>query len=308
MSDLSSIALGLWPIAGITTVGVTRQDARSTLAAAIDAGIQVFDTAYSYGYDGESDRLLGEFLGTRRDEFCVLGKVGQRWTDTGERYVDGSPQQLTADTEHSLQRMRTEAFDVLFLHSPDPDRPIEESAAAMLELKQRGLCQRIGISNATPDQLHRFHRVATCDAIQCPLNLVQTHGSRELIASANSVDIKVYAFWTLMKGLLAGQIGRDHVFEQGDSRPNYPIFQGELRATIHDMIDQMRSLGEQRSRTVAQLAVGWVLSQPEVKAALVGARRPEQIRELAAATKLDAETLEELDRLAARVRKLKVES
>lgn len=304
---MSSIVLGLWPIAGITTVGVTLEDARSTIRAAIDAGIRAFDTAYSYGYDGESDRLLGEFLGAQRDEFFVLGKVGQRWTASGERYVDGSPKQLIEDAEHSLRRLKTEAFDVLFLHSPDPNRTLEASASALLDLKRRGLCHQIGISNATREQVDRFHRVTTCDAIQCPLNLVQRDASRELVTSANKADISVYVFWTLMKGLLAGRIERDHVFAEGDSRPGYPIFQGELRAMIHDLIDEMRRLGEQHSRSVAQLSVGWAISQPEVKAALVGARRPEQIRELAATTRLDEETLDELDRLAARARE-KVES
>ena len=177
----TSVVLGLWPIAGITTVGVTHEDARSTIRAAIDAGIHQFDTAYSYGFDGESDRLLGEFLGSDRDRFHVMGKVGQRWTPDGKRYVDGSPEQLTRDAEESLRRLRIEAFDVLFLHSPDPNVPIEVSFAAMVELKRRGLCRQVGVSNVTAEQLGVFQQTSECHSLQCPLNLVQPGSSAALI-------------------------------------------------------------------------------------------------------------------------------
>ncbi|MEO1528459.1 MAG: aldo/keto reductase [Planctomycetota bacterium] len=297
MSEPARIVLGLWPIAGITTVGVTREDAKATIGRAIDAGIRQFDTAYSYGFDGESDRLLGEFVVHQRDEFHIMGKVGQRWTTDRQRYVDGSPQQLTLDAEESLRRLGIDAFDVLFLHSIDPKVPIEVSANAMAELQRRGLCRQIGVCNVTANQLGEFNHAVACRAIQCPLNLVQPD-STGLIESARAIEAEVYVFWTLMKGLLAGRIGRDHEFAEGDSRPSYPIFQGELRASIHDMIDAMRRVGQRTSRTVAQLSVGWAVSQPGVQAALVGARRPEQIEELAATTSLDSETIDELESLA----------
>ena len=293
-----SIVLGLWPIAGVTTVGVTREQARLTIRAAIDAGLRAFDTAYSYGYDGESDRLLGEFLTGQRDEFHVMGKVGQRWTADRKRYVDGSPEQLRSDAEESLRRLKIDSFDVLFLHSPDPKVPIEESAAALAEMMRQGRCRSLGISNATPDQVRAFHEVAPLRAFQCPLNLVQPNVS--LIESSRDLELEAYVFWTLMKGLLAGRIERDHTFPEGDSRPSYPIFQGRLRAAIHDLIDEMKLLGEQTSKTVAQLSVGWAISQSGVRAGLVGARRPEQIRELAASKPLAPEIVEQLNQMAMR--------
>lgn len=295
----SRIVLGLWPLAGITTVGVTEKDARETVAHAIELGITRFDTAYSYGYDGESDRLIGQFIADDRERYHLIGKVGQRWNAARQRVVDGSPAQLVADAETSLQRIGTDYFDVLFLHSPDPNVPIQQSAEAIARLRQRGLCKAVGISNADGDTVHAFAKVTKLDAIQSPLNLVQRDSLATIIRDSYGQGRSVFVYWTLMKGLLAGKIGRDHVFPPGDSRPKYPIFQGALRASIHDALDQIQTLARQSGKTIAQLSIGWAISQPEVTAALVGARRPDQVREIAAAKPLDDQTVRAIDRIVA---------
>ena len=291
----SKFVLGLWPIAGITTIGVTPEEARATIIAAIEGGITIFDTAYSYGFDGESDRLIGEFVRGDRDRFTVMGKVGQRWNAQRQRVVDGSPGQLTRDAEESLRRMKLECTDVLFLHSPDPNIALRESAKAMQQLRDRGLCKRVGLCNASVAQLDEFAGFVSTDAIQCPLNMIQRESQSTLIDPSEAVDREVYVFWTLMKGLLAGKITRDHVFQQGDSRPGYAIFQGDLRRSIHDLIDQLRQLGRELDQTVAQLSVGWAISQTGVTAALIGARRPDQIRETLGAKIMSPALIERID-------------
>lgn len=296
----SKIVLGLWPIAGITTLGVTDADARATIKAAIDGGITRFDSAYSYGFDGESDRLIGQFVGGReRERFTVMGKVGQRWDADRKRVVDGSPEQLTRDAEQSLQRMNLQYIDLLYLHAPDPEVPLEASAAAMLDLKTRGLCRQIGICNASNEQIERFANVAATDAIQCPLNMIQRESLDALIEPARQAGREVYVFWTLMKGLLAGKITRDHTFQAGDSRPGYAIFQGDLRQRIHTAIDRLTVLGQTCDQTIAQLSVGWAISQRGVTAALVGARRPEQIQETLGARIMSPEMLQQVDLIVA---------
>jgi aryl-alcohol dehydrogenase-like predicted oxidoreductase len=294
---MSHITFGLWPIAGITTVGVTEQDAKDTIIAAIANGLTAFDTAFSYGYDGECDRLLGSSIGGQRDRFTIIGKVGQRWTPQQTRIVDASPKTLTADTETSLRRIGIERFDLLMLHSPDPNVPIERSADAIVDLRRRGLCARIGVCNVDLDQYQRFASAAPCEAIQCPLNLIQRSSLEQLIPQCQRDGCEVYVFWTLMKGLLAGRITRDHTFPQGDVRPSYEIFQGEARRKTHDVLDGMRQISRSVGCTVAQLSIGWALSQPGVTSTLVGARRPDQVREIAAARPLAQATLGAIDAL-----------
>ncbi len=299
MNNEKPIVLGLWPIAGVTTMGVTRSDAEATIATAIDLGVTAFDTAFSYGYDGESDKILRPFLAKDRDRFEVIGKVGQRWSRDRKRVIDGSAETLIADAEESLRRLGIACFDVLMLHSPDPNVAIETSAAAIAELQRRGLCKRTGVSNVTPAQRAQFASVVRCDAIECPLNLLQRDSLDQLIPEASRNGGQVYVFWTLMKGLLAGKIKRDHVFAEGDSRPGYPIFQGAARERTHRILDQMQILGERANRTIAELSIGWAVSQPGVTAALVGARRPEQIRETCTATRLPSEIVSEIDQIVA---------
>ena len=293
------VIFGLWPIAGITTIGVGRRDARATIAAAIEAGITTFDSAFSYGYDGESDRLIGEFLRADRDSLHIIGKVGQRWTNDRSRVVDATPETLTRDAETSLQRMGIDQFDLLMLHSPDPQVPLEISAGAIDKLKQRGLCRQTGLCNATVAQRRQFSSAADCEAIQCPLNLLQQDALGDRIPDAQSIGCGVQVYWTLMKGLLAGKISRDHVFDERDSRPNYPIFQGSARERAHRIVDQMRDIGQQADLTPAQLSIGWALAQPGVSAALVGGHRPEQIRETASARPLDRDLLDKVNQIVA---------
>ncbi|MEO1618757.1 MAG: aldo/keto reductase [Planctomycetota bacterium] len=296
------IILGLWPIAGITTVGVTQQDAESTIVAAIEGGIRTFDTAFSYGFDGESDRLLGRSIRPDRESFRVFGKVGQRWTQSRKRIVDGSPKQLRSDAETSLQRLGCEYFDTLFFHQPDPEVDLEESASAFARMREDGLCRTIGICNATHAQVDAFARVVPIDALQSPLNYVQRFDQAGEILHHASGGKNVYVFWTLMKGLLAGAIGREHSFAAGDSRPGYAVFQEPLRSLVHDTLDELKAVADAVDQTLAQLAVSWAISQQGVSGALVGARRPAQIREIVGSRMLDQETLRAIEEATARFR------
>lgn len=291
------IALGLWPIAGITTVGVSTKDAEHTVIAAIDSGITTFDTAFSYGYEGESDRILGSQIKHHREQYTIIGKVGQRWNSHRDRVIDGSRQSLIADAETSLRRMNVDYFDLLMLHSPDPNVALEDSAETIAFLQQRGLCHRTGICNVDTQQLIKFQNILKCDAIQCPLNLIQRESMYHLVPHCQNTEVNIYAFWTLMKGLLAGKINRDHQFAEGDSRPGYPIFQGSARERAHQIVDGMRRLGEEANLTTAQLAIGWVLSQPGISMALVGGHTPSQIRETALARPLPPVLCNAVDRL-----------
>ncbi len=297
-----SLVLGLWPLAGITTVGVTDQDAKETLAKAIECGITTFDTAFSYGFEGESDSLLGEFVRRDRDRYEIIGKVGQRWDENRVRVVDASPATLVRDAEESLRRIGIDQFDLLLLHAPDPKVPLEQSAEAMHGLQRRGLCRRTGVCNVSPAQYQHFSESLTslgnhCDAIQCPLNLLQRDSLHQLIPACASKKTRVHVFWTLMKGLLAGRIGRDHVFAPGDSRPGYAIYQGVPRQRAHDVIDALQPIANDGGITIAQLSIGWAISQPGVSGALVGARRASQVAEIAEAKKLPEDMLSAIDRI-----------
>ncbi|MCC9644943.1 aldo/keto reductase [Rhodopirellula sp. JC740] len=297
------VILGLWPIAGVTTVGVTRENAIATIHAAVDAGIRQFDTAYSYGLQGEADERLGAVLRELdpglREEMHLIGKVGQRYDENGVRVNDGRPETLVLDAENSLRRIGIRCFDTLMLHCVDEEVPVEASAWALQRLVQRGMAKRVGLCNATEEQRAAFATVVPCEAIQCPLNGLQQDTLQTVIADAKDNQCDVWVYWTLMKGLLAGKISRDHVFAEGDSRPSYPIFQGEARQRAHDIVDQLTVLAADHKRSVANLSISWAVSQPGVTAALVGAHRPEQIADFANAGPLPKPLRREVNRIFA---------
>lgn len=287
-----AVILGTWPFAGITSVGVTHQSSRETVFAAIDAGITTFDTAYAYGYQGECDQLLGECIRDRpKTELRIIGKVGQRWTQENQRIADGRREVLRADAIESLTRIGISSFDLLMLHQPDPHVDIRESAECLAELQEAGLCRDIGVCNVDPKQLSQFCEVALPSAIQVPLNLLQRDSLETLVPWCSQRGISVHVYWVLMKGILAGKIDRSFQFEAKDSRPKYPIYQGSFRERTHRLVDRLASIADANGLTVAQLSIGWALSQPGISGAIVGAKRPDQVRETSRATPLPASIL-----------------
>lgn len=285
---VSPVAMGCWPISGMTSRGVTEADSLATLAAAFEAGINFFDTAYCYGADGESERLVGRALGHRRHEIVIATKGGLHWRD-GQMVKDASPARLRLECEESLRRLGTDRVELLYLHAPDPATPIGESAAALRQLQAEGKALAIGASNCSLAQLQEFHAVCPLSAHQPAYNMLQREIESEVIPWCEAHGISTIAYWPLLKGLLAGGLHRDHQFALGDGRPKYPMFQGVEWQRNMDLVDRLRQIAAGVSLhgvgtcTVAQLVVNWTIHRPGITAALCGAKRPEQIRETASA-------------------------
>jgi aryl-alcohol dehydrogenase-like predicted oxidoreductase len=298
-SDLvvSRIALGMWPMAGITSVGVSEVQSIATVEAAVEQGINFFDTAFAYGYNGESDRVLRAGLGKGRTKVIIAHKVGTHWNEHKERCIDGSRARLIAQAEECLKRLGTDYLDVLYLHTPDPKTPIEESAGAIQDICQRGWARHAAVSNVSPEQALQFHRVCPVIAIQPYFNMFQQDAVRALVSFARVNKITMACYWILMKGLLAGKLARDHVFDPNDRRLTYSIFQGEAWQRAQDLLDHLRAMSLEHKCTVSQLVIAWSLAQPGVDVALLGAKRPEQIVETARAMhmRLDSSTLEAIN-------------
>lgn len=299
-SDLwvSPVAFGCWPIAGVSSIGVTDDYSIQSIHAAIDAGINFFDTAYSYGYQGEADHLLRTALSDRRQEVLLASKVGSHYDSQRTRVVDGRPEVLIDQAAASLTRLGIEQLDLLYLHQPDPQVPIEESASAIAEIVRRGWARYAAVSNVDVDQLNRFHTVCPVVAVQPPFNMLQQESWLAIREFCLQHKIAGVCYWVLMKGLLAGKFERDHQFDPRDRRLAYPIYQGEQWQRSQDFLDLLRGLAREADCTVAQLVLAWTIAQPGISVALCGAKRPEQIRETAAAMHLQLElsVYEQIDR------------
>lgn len=294
---IAPVAMGCWPIAGITSLNVSEASSVATLNAAVDSGITHFDTAHCYGYAGESESMIGRTFRDRVGLITVATKCGITFDKNKNRITDGRPETLRKHCEISLRRMHRSAVELLYLHAPDPQVPLEESAAALAELKRLGKTQAVGLSNANLEQIKAFHDVCPLGAVQLKYNLLQREIENEIIPWCQSQNIAVMAYWPLMKGLLAGKLPRDHAFAANDARVRYPIFQGLLWEVNQNFVDDLRKIASSLERTVAQITVNWTIFRSGITAALCGAKRPEQIVENAGAMdwRLDDQALIEIE-------------
>lgn len=299
---VSEVALGCWPIAGMTSLHVNDADSRATLHAAVENGVNFLDTAYCYGPDGESERLIAETLGDRREELVIATKGGIHWGPEGQRVLDGRPETLRRECEESLRRLNTDRVDLLYLHAPDPKTPIQESAEALLRLQEAGKTRCVGLSNASVEQLQAFHSVCPLAAYQPPYNMLQREIEQDTLPWCVEHGVSVLVYWPLMKGLLAGKLPRSHRFEPGDGRAKYPMFQGQEWQRNQDLLDELRGLADRWDRSLPQVVIRWTLQQPGITATLCGAKRAAQIEESAAAMtwRLDDEQLAEIEAALAR--------
>lgn len=296
---VSRVGFGAWPIAGVSSLGVTAEASRATVWAALESGINFIDTAYAYGYDGEADAVLADVLRHwQGDPVVIASKVGTYLDAAKGRIVDGRPETLLEHTRQLLSRLGRDSVDVLYLHQPDPQVPLAESAGAIAEAIQLGLARYAGVSNVSAEQLVSFHKTCPVAVVQPPFNMLQPQTFDELRPLCDQLGIGTAVYWVLMKGLLAGKLPRDHQFDPRDKRLTYEVYQGDAWHRAQDLLDKLRSAAGDLNCTVSQLVVAWTLAQPGVTVALCGAKRPEQIEETAAAMRLtlSAQVLEDIDR------------
>lgn len=281
--SVSPIALGCWPIAGMTSVNVNQRDSLATIEACFDLGVNFLDTAYAYGLNGESETLIARAVAGRRDEMVIATKGGIHWEPPRTQVVDGRPETLRRECETSLRRLQTDRVELYYLHAPDPKLPIAESAGAIKELLDKGKVLSAGVSNVTLEQLKEFAAVCPLAACQPPYNMLQREIETDTLPWCVENRVSVCVYWPLMKGLLAGRIPREHVFPTTDSRHKYPMFQGDEWQRNSDFVEELRAIAAEAGRTVAELVLNWTIHRRGITAALCGAKRPEQIRENAGA-------------------------
>lgn len=280
---ISSIALGCWPIAGMTTLEVNEQDSLATIQTCFEVGINHFDTAFAYGVEGESERLIARAIKGRRDEVVIATKGGILWGPDRKQVVDGRPATLRSHCDESLRRLETDRVELLYLHAPDPNVPVAESAGALKELLDQGKTRSVGVSNFDVQELEEFSAVCPISAFQPPYNMLQRDIERDTLPWCQSHNVAVMVYWPLMKGLLAGKLRRDHAFAPGDGRAKYPMFQGTEWQKNQDFLDELRAIAGDIGKTVSQVVLNWTIHQEGITAALCGAKRPHQVRENAGA-------------------------
>ena len=279
---VSRIGLGTWAIGGWMWGGTDETAAIAVIHEAIDRGVTLIDTAPAYGF-GRSEEIVGKALaeGGRRQHVVIATKVGLDWKD-GQPFRDASKRRIHKEVDDSLRRLRTDVIDLYQVHWPDPNVPIEETAAAMAELQRAGKIRFIGVSNFSPAQIEAFRKVAPVQTVQSPYNLFERAIEEDVLPYCRDKNIATLAYGSLCRGLLSGRMTAQTKFDGDDLRkvdPKFraPRFEQYLRAV--ERLDRFAQANY--GRRVIHLALRWVLDRQDSTIALWGARRPEQLAPIA---------------------------
>jgi aryl-alcohol dehydrogenase-like predicted oxidoreductase len=274
----SRIALGTWAIGGWKWGGTDEADAIRTIHAAVDRGISLIDTAPVYGF-GRSEEIVGKALadGGRRRHVLIATKVGLDWKD-GEPFRNASKTRIHKEVDDSLRRLCTDVIDIYQVHWPDPKVPIEETAAAMVDLQRAGKIRAIGVSNFSAAQMEAFRKVAPLHTAQPPYNLFERAIERDVLRYCRDNDIVTLAYGALCRGLLSGSMTRQTKFSGDDLRKEDPKFKAPRFAQYLKAVERLdRFAQENYGKRVIHLAVRWILDRQDSTIALWGARRPDQL-------------------------------
>jgi aryl-alcohol dehydrogenase-like predicted oxidoreductase len=297
---VSTLCYGTWQFGG-DWGSFEAKEALTAIRHAIDLGITFFDTAQAYGF-GVSERGLGlalqPELKIKRDSIVIATKGGLR-KDGTKTVRDASAKSLRQGVEQSLRNLSIEYIDLYQVHWPDPYIPFEQTARALEEFVKEGKIRYAGVSNFDVAQMREFGKTRKIDTLQPPYSLFRRDIEKEILPYCHEHGIGVLVYGPLAHGLLGGGYTPETKFASNDWRSKSAVFRGAPFKRNLGVVNRLKSLGDRLGITVGQLAIAWVLANPAVDVAIVGARHPRQLTETAAAAdvSLSQQMLEEIDRI-----------
>ena len=297
---VSRIALGTWAMGGWMWGGANDAEAIGAIHEALDHGVTRIDTAPAYGF-GRSEEIVGKALaeGGLRKRVLIATKVGLDWKD-GQPFRSAGRTRIQKEIEDSLRRLRTDVIDIYRVHWPDPNVPIEETAAVMAALQRAGKIRMVGVSNFTPAQIDAFRKVAPVETVQSPYNLCERAIESDVLPYCRDRKIVTLAYGSLCRGLLSGRMTSQTRFVGDDLRKTDPKFQAPRFAQYLWAVERLDRFAQaNHGRRVIHLALRWVLDQQDSMIALWGARRPDQLSPIEglAGWQIDSSAMAEIDRI-----------
>ncbi|KOP25434.1 aldo/keto reductase [Hapalosiphon sp. MRB220] len=288
---ITPILMGTWQAGKKAWVGIEDADSIKTIRAAFEAGITTIDTAEVYG-DGHSERIVAEALSDVRDRVEYATKVFANHL----KY-----DQVIEACDRSLKNLKTDYIDIYQIHWPSGAFnseivPIKETMNALNDLKKQGKIRAIGVSNFSRTQLEEASQYGRIDSLQPPYSLFWRQIEKDIMPYCIENNISILAYSSLAQGLLTGKFGPDHKFDPKDNRTSNKLFQGENFARAQQALEKLRPIAQQHQCSLAQLALAWLIAQPQTQA-IAGARYPEQAKNnaKAASIQLSETELQQID-------------
>ena len=289
----SVIGVGTAAIGG-TDPGAPLDDRQSIRAihAALDHGVNLIDTAPSYGW-GHAEEVVGQAISDRREKVIIATKCGIWWQDQRgsyngtkngkETYVSLRPDTIAIEIENSLKRLGVEHIDLLQCHKPaipPEETPVEETMDCLMGLKQQGKIRAIGVSNVSIKQLEHYRKAGDLDSNQFRYSMLSRDPELEMLPHCKKHKVATLTYWSLEYGLLTGKLGAEHVFPNHDFRATsgkwLPWFKAGNRGRLENMFAGWSDLTSKYDSGIAEICLAWTAAQTGVTHTLCGIRTPEQ--------------------------------
>ncbi len=274
---VTAIGLGCMSLNHAYGVPPAPREAQRLLLAALDLGVDYFDTAALYGF-GANETLIGRVLAPHRSRVCLATKGGMAGV-LGKRVIDGRPEAIRGNCEDSLRRLRTETIDLYYLHRWDRRVPIEESVGALADLKRQGKVRAIGLSEVSAATLLRAHAVHPIAALQNEYSLWTRNPQIASLEACRRIGAALVAFSPLARGFLTATLHEVSALPPQDLRRAMPRFSPESYPHNLALLAEYTALAREAGCTPAQLALAWLLSRAEHIVPIPGTTRIEHLRE-----------------------------
>lgn len=278
---ISPVIMGMWQAGKEMWAGIDDAQTKKSVRAAVDAGINAFDTAEMYG-KGHSERILAAASAGIRDKVVLMTKVFSNHLQYD---------QVVEACHRSLRNLNTDVIDLYQIHWPagsfgSRKVPIEETMRAMNDLKAQGKIRAIGVSNFSRAQIEEAARYGRIDSLQPPYSLLWRQVEKDALPYCTANGITVLAYSPMAQGILAGRFGTEPTFEKGDHRQGHRLFKADIYPHVLSAVEGLRPIALRHGVSLAQLALAWVMSHRNT-CAIAGARSPAQAAANAEAVKVD---------------------
>lgn len=275
--QISAVGLGTWAMGGGTDWGPV-DDAQSlnAVSAALDAGINLIDTAPIYGF-GHAEEIVGRALKGRRDRAVLATKCGLVRFEKGVNHWL-RPDSVARELEESLKRLQTDYIDLYQIHWPDPKTPLEDTLSVLVKLQEQGKIRHIGVCNFDADLLRRAAQICPIASVQNEYSFLDRQSAQSVFPLCREKQIGFIGYGSLAGGILSGKYKKEANIRRCDARSYfYRFYKGPNFARVREITARFAKVAAVWNKPVSAVAINWVLARTEVNAALCGARTPEQI-------------------------------
>jgi aryl-alcohol dehydrogenase-like predicted oxidoreductase len=290
---ITPVGYGSWAIGGAGWQFAWGQqnddDSVAAIHLALELGVNWIDTAAVYGLGHSEEivaRALASWPGPRP---YVFTKCGLRWDARGQTCRGLTAASIRKECEDSLRRLEVEAIDLYQVHWPvDDTKELEEGWSTMAKLQREGKVRWIGVSNFDVGQMKRALAIAPITSLQPPYSLVHPDVESEILPFCLGAGIGVIVYSPMASGLLTGAMTRERISKLPDDdwRKHHPDFNEPGLSANLALVERLRAIGRRHDTLPGAVAVAWTLHNPAVTAAIVGARKPEQVNDMVAGAEI----------------------